>query len=62
MVKEFNIILLSRMPVAESSLKKKKDTQRGGCGGFIVQSSKFKALSDMVTEYVLDMSRLGDGA
>ena len=55
MVKEYNIILLSRMPVAESSWKKKKDTQRGGCGRFIVQSSRFMVLSDIITEYVLDM-------
>lgn len=56
MVKEFNIILQSRVPIAESSWrKKKKDTQRGRCGGFIVHSSKFKAPSDIITEYVLDM-------
>lgn len=53
MVKEFNIILQSRVPIAESSGEKK--TQRGRCGGFIVHSSKFKAPSDIITEHVLDM-------
>lgn len=55
MVKEFNIILQSRVPIAESSWEKKKKRQRGRCGGFIVHSSKFKAPSDVITEYVLDM-------